>query len=165
MFTWRKPVWHRHPLHLLCPRGETSGNDPTAHSASLPSVAWYNTTRSSDPVSSSLTSSRPTHTWVLIRSVCVCSGAGMLLAGLLLRNVPYITDAIFIDTHWSAALRNIALSIILTRAGLGLDPSVNTNTLKQYTTIPRVSQQGETSFTHSSNLFPDFSFSSSTGCG
>ncbi|KAL7375685.1 hypothetical protein ABVT39_021984, partial [Epinephelus coioides] len=48
---------------------------------------------------------------------------GMLLAGLLLRNVPYITDAVFIDTHWSAALRNIALSIILTRAGLGLDPS------------------------------------------
>ncbi|XP_042073514.1 sodium/hydrogen exchanger 9B2-like [Haplochromis burtoni] len=46
----------------------------------------------------------------------------MLLAGLLLRNVPYITDAIFIDTHWSAALRNIALSIILTRAGLGLNP-------------------------------------------
>uniref|UniRef100_A0A7N8WZX5 Sodium/hydrogen exchanger 9B2-like n=1 Tax=Mastacembelus armatus TaxID=205130 RepID=A0A7N8WZX5_9TELE len=48
---------------------------------------------------------------------------GMLLAGLVLRNVPYITDAVFIDTHWSAALRNIALSIILTRAGLGLDPS------------------------------------------
>uniref|UniRef100_A0A669DUL7 Cation/H+ exchanger transmembrane domain-containing protein n=1 Tax=Oreochromis niloticus TaxID=8128 RepID=A0A669DUL7_ORENI len=47
---------------------------------------------------------------------------GMLLAGLLLRNVPYITDAIFIDTRWSAALRNIALSIILTRAGLGLNP-------------------------------------------
>ncbi|XP_040887586.1 sodium/hydrogen exchanger 9B2 isoform X2 [Toxotes jaculatrix] len=48
---------------------------------------------------------------------------GMLLAGLVLRNVPYITDAVFINTHWSAALRNIALSIILTRAGLGLDPS------------------------------------------
>lgn len=48
---------------------------------------------------------------------------GMLLAGLLLRNLPYITDAVYIDTHWSAALRNIALSIILTRAGLGLDPS------------------------------------------
>ncbi|CAJ1048403.1 sodium/hydrogen exchanger 9B2 [Xyrichtys novacula] len=48
---------------------------------------------------------------------------GMLLAGLLLRNVPYITDAVFIDTHWSSALRNIALSIILTRAGLGLNPS------------------------------------------
>ncbi|XP_023821878.1 sodium/hydrogen exchanger 9B2 isoform X2 [Oryzias latipes] len=48
---------------------------------------------------------------------------GMLLAGLLLRNVPYITTAVFIDTRWSAALRNIALSVILTRAGLGLDPS------------------------------------------
>ncbi|KAM4714128.1 sodium/hydrogen exchanger 9B2 [Anableps anableps] len=48
---------------------------------------------------------------------------GMLLAGLLLRNVPYITDAVFISPHWSAALRNVALSIILTRAGLGLDPS------------------------------------------
>uniref|UniRef100_A0A3B4V306 Sodium/hydrogen exchanger 9B2-like n=1 Tax=Seriola dumerili TaxID=41447 RepID=A0A3B4V306_SERDU len=48
---------------------------------------------------------------------------GMLLAGLVLRNVPYITDAVFINTHWSSALRNIALSIILTRAGLGLDPS------------------------------------------
>ncbi|XP_076581659.1 sodium/hydrogen exchanger 9B2 [Chaetodon auriga] len=48
---------------------------------------------------------------------------GMLMAGLLLRNVPYVTDAVFIDTHWSAALRNIALSIILTRAGLGLDPA------------------------------------------
>ncbi|XP_029943281.1 sodium/hydrogen exchanger 9B2 [Salarias fasciatus] len=48
---------------------------------------------------------------------------GMLLAGLLLRNVPYIAEAVYIDTHWSAALRNIALSIILTRAGLGLDPS------------------------------------------
>uniref|UniRef100_A0A3Q2TWB8 Sodium/hydrogen exchanger 9B2-like n=1 Tax=Fundulus heteroclitus TaxID=8078 RepID=A0A3Q2TWB8_FUNHE len=51
---------------------------------------------------------------------------GMLLAGLLLRNVPYVTNAVFINTHWSAALRNIALSIILTRAGLGLDPSVRT---------------------------------------
>ncbi|KAM9836396.1 sodium/hydrogen exchanger 9B2 [Aulostomus maculatus] len=48
---------------------------------------------------------------------------GMLLAGLVLRNVPYITDAVYINTHWSAALRNIALAIILTRAGLGLDPS------------------------------------------
>nr|XP_054594227.1 sodium/hydrogen exchanger 9B2-like [Nothobranchius furzeri] len=48
---------------------------------------------------------------------------GMLLAGLLLRNVPYVTEAVFINTHWSAALRNIALSIILTRAGLGLNPS------------------------------------------
>ncbi|XP_028998806.3 sodium/hydrogen exchanger 9B2 [Betta splendens] len=47
----------------------------------------------------------------------------MLLAGLLLRNLPYVTDAVVISSHWSAALRNVALSIILTRAGLGLDPS------------------------------------------
>ncbi|XP_072315455.1 sodium/hydrogen exchanger 9B2 [Eucyclogobius newberryi] len=47
---------------------------------------------------------------------------GMLLAGLLLRNVPYISDAVYIDPRWSSALRNIALAIILTRAGLGLNP-------------------------------------------
>ncbi|KAL0970531.1 hypothetical protein UPYG_G00243340 [Umbra pygmaea] len=48
---------------------------------------------------------------------------GMLLAGLLLRNVPYVTDAVQIDPAWSKALRNISLAIILTRAGLGLDPT------------------------------------------
>nr|XP_057921713.1 sodium/hydrogen exchanger 9B2 [Doryrhamphus excisus] len=48
---------------------------------------------------------------------------GMLLAGLVLRNVPYVTDAVYVDAHWSAALRNMALSVILARAGLGLDPS------------------------------------------
>ncbi|XP_061620545.1 sodium/hydrogen exchanger 9B2 isoform X1 [Phyllopteryx taeniolatus] len=48
---------------------------------------------------------------------------GMLLAGLVLRNVPYVTDAVYVDAAWSAALRSMALSIILARAGLGLDPS------------------------------------------
>ncbi|KAM9833983.1 sodium/hydrogen exchanger 9B2 isoform 2-T4 [Syngnathus typhle] len=48
---------------------------------------------------------------------------GMLLAGLILRNVPYVTDAVYVDAAWSAALRSMALSIILARAGLGLDPS------------------------------------------
>ncbi|XP_071190334.1 sodium/hydrogen exchanger 9B2-like isoform X1 [Salvelinus alpinus] len=48
---------------------------------------------------------------------------GMLLAGLVLRNVPYVTEAVHIEQAWSAALRNVALAIILTRAGLGLDPS------------------------------------------
>ncbi|KAL2079382.1 hypothetical protein ACEWY4_025126 [Coilia grayii] len=47
---------------------------------------------------------------------------GMLLAGLVLRNVPYVTDAVFIEQNWSSAMRNIALAIILTRAGLGLNP-------------------------------------------
>ncbi|XP_064414909.1 sodium/hydrogen exchanger 9B2 isoform X2 [Latimeria chalumnae] len=46
---------------------------------------------------------------------------GMLLAGFLLRNIPVVNDAIQIDHKWSASLRNIALAIILTRAGLGLD--------------------------------------------
>ncbi|XP_030630809.1 sodium/hydrogen exchanger 9B2 [Chanos chanos] len=48
---------------------------------------------------------------------------GMLLAGLVLRNVPYVTDAVYIDQTWSSSLRSIALAIILTRAGLGLNPS------------------------------------------
>ncbi|KAM8939422.1 sodium/hydrogen exchanger 9B2-like [Pelodytes ibericus] len=47
---------------------------------------------------------------------------GMLLAGFLIRNIPFITDLVQINYNWSAALRNIALAIILTRAGLGLDP-------------------------------------------
>ncbi|XP_071974861.1 sodium/hydrogen exchanger 9B2-like isoform X2 [Engystomops pustulosus] len=47
---------------------------------------------------------------------------GMLLAGFLIRNIPFITDQVQISYKWSAALRNIALAIILTRAGLGLDP-------------------------------------------
>ncbi|KAF1487615.1 Sodium/hydrogen exchanger 9B2, partial [Pygoscelis antarcticus] len=47
---------------------------------------------------------------------------GMLLAGFLIRNTPFISDIVQINLRWSAALRNIALSIILTRAGLGLDP-------------------------------------------
>ncbi|XP_040527163.1 sodium/hydrogen exchanger 9B2 isoform X6 [Gallus gallus] len=47
---------------------------------------------------------------------------GMLLAGFLIRNTPFVSDIIQINLRWSAALRNIALSIILTRAGLGLDP-------------------------------------------
>ncbi|XP_035280605.1 sodium/hydrogen exchanger 9B2-like isoform X1 [Anguilla anguilla] len=48
---------------------------------------------------------------------------GMLLTGLVLRNVPYVTNGIYIHQSWSAALRNIALAVILTRAGLGLDGS------------------------------------------
>ncbi|KAG7274501.1 hypothetical protein CRUP_025694 [Coryphaenoides rupestris] len=36
---------------------------------------------------------------------------------------PVVTDAVYINNRWSASLRNIALAIILARAGLGLDPS------------------------------------------
>lgn len=48
---------------------------------------------------------------------------GMLLAGILLRNIPVVTDAVKIDKDWSASLRSIALAVILARAGLGLDGS------------------------------------------
>ncbi|XP_062864368.1 sodium/hydrogen exchanger 9B2 [Trichomycterus rosablanca] len=48
---------------------------------------------------------------------------GMLLAGVLLRNIPVVTNAVYIDFRWSASLRNIALAVILARAGLGLDGS------------------------------------------
>ncbi|KAG7250659.1 hypothetical protein CRUP_033699 [Coryphaenoides rupestris] len=47
----------------------------------------------------------------------------MLVMGFTLRNIPVVTDAVYINNRWSASLRNIALAIILARAGLGLDPS------------------------------------------
>lgn len=48
---------------------------------------------------------------------------GMLLAGFLLANVPGISIAADISNVWSAALRNVALVVILTRGGLSLDAS------------------------------------------
>lgn len=50
--------------------------------------------------------------------------AGMLLAGFILRNIPVVTDAVYIDVRWSASLRNIALGVILVKAGLELDEKV-----------------------------------------
>uniref|UniRef100_A0A673TP28 Solute carrier family 9 member B1 n=1 Tax=Suricata suricatta TaxID=37032 RepID=A0A673TP28_SURSU len=47
---------------------------------------------------------------------------GMLLAGFTIRNVPFLSDYIHINNTWSSTLRNTALTIILIRAGLGLDP-------------------------------------------
>ncbi|KAK3869187.1 hypothetical protein Pcinc_025491 [Petrolisthes cinctipes] len=49
---------------------------------------------------------------------------GMLVAGILLKSVPgldYIGKNI--DQEWSAILRNMALVVVLVRAGLGLDPA------------------------------------------
>uniref|UniRef100_A0A8C5PYD2 Solute carrier family 9 member B2 n=1 Tax=Leptobrachium leishanense TaxID=445787 RepID=A0A8C5PYD2_9ANUR len=54
---------------------------------------------------------------------CLHSLVRMLLAGFLIRNIPWVTDLVQISYRWSAALRNIALAIILIRAGLGLDPN------------------------------------------
>ncbi|KAL2780672.1 sodium/hydrogen exchanger 9B1 isoform 2, partial [Daubentonia madagascariensis] len=47
---------------------------------------------------------------------------GMLLAGFIIRNVPFISEYVQVHTTWSSLLRNTALTIILIRAGLGLDP-------------------------------------------
>ncbi|XP_041363760.1 sodium/hydrogen exchanger 9B2-like isoform X2 [Gigantopelta aegis] len=47
---------------------------------------------------------------------------GMLIVGGLLNNVPHISIAKDIDHTWSAGARQIALTVILIRAGLGLDP-------------------------------------------
>ncbi|ESO89178.1 hypothetical protein LOTGIDRAFT_210172 [Lottia gigantea] len=47
---------------------------------------------------------------------------GMLIVGGMLGNVPYINVARDIHTLWSIGARQIALAVILIRAGLGLDP-------------------------------------------
>jgi len=49
---------------------------------------------------------------------------GMLLTGILLRNVPYIDVAKGVDPNWYAATRTTALVVILLRACLGLNPEV-----------------------------------------
>jgi len=48
---------------------------------------------------------------------------GMLIAGFLLRNLPYVGERVGeeILSDWSAAIRNMALALILCRAGLGMD--------------------------------------------
>ncbi|KAK3087377.1 hypothetical protein FSP39_005190 [Pinctada imbricata] len=47
---------------------------------------------------------------------------GMLIIGVMLRNIPGVrTIGDNIDSKWSGALRKLALTVILTRAGLGLD--------------------------------------------
>ncbi|GAB6021553.1 Sodium/hydrogen exchanger 9B2 [Chamberlinius hualienensis] len=47
---------------------------------------------------------------------------GMLIMGFILRNIPHLNIAHDLRPDWSAFLRNAALTIILTRAGMGLDP-------------------------------------------
>ena len=45
----------------------------------------------------------------------------MLIVGFMLRNIPVINFAADITPSWSAALRNIALVVILVKAGLGIN--------------------------------------------
>ena len=48
---------------------------------------------------------------------------GMLIVGFLLKNIPVINFAANIYPSWSAALRNIALVVILVKAGIGINAS------------------------------------------
>ncbi|XP_055290545.1 sodium/hydrogen exchanger 9B1 [Moschus berezovskii] len=52
---------------------------------------------------------------------------GMLLAGFVIRNVPFLSDITYVSNELSSTLRNTALTIILVRAGLGLDPQALKN--------------------------------------
>ena len=45
---------------------------------------------------------------------------GMIVAGIILRNVPYVNFAKDIQPAWSSAIRNVALVIILIRGGLSM---------------------------------------------
>nr|XP_044999464.1 sodium/hydrogen exchanger 9B1 [Jaculus jaculus] len=47
---------------------------------------------------------------------------GMLLAGFVVRNIPFISEHVTIPSTWSSALRNCALTVILIHAGFGMDP-------------------------------------------
>ena len=47
----------------------------------------------------------------------------MLIVGILIKNVPHIDFAKYLDDAWASALWSVALTIILLRAGLGLDPA------------------------------------------
>ncbi|KAL8610192.1 hypothetical protein ACOMHN_005965 [Nucella lapillus] len=70
---------------------------------------------------------------LMLFSACWCGGYlanlvhlpplfGMLIMGGVLGNVPGIDVGRDIDPDWSSAARNMALTVILTRAGFGLDP-------------------------------------------
>ena len=50
---------------------------------------------------------------------------GMLLVGILLKNIPHMDVIVAegLQPKWSSILRKMALAVILLRAGLGLDPS------------------------------------------
>ncbi|KAK1337593.1 hypothetical protein QTO34_002226 [Cnephaeus nilssonii] len=47
---------------------------------------------------------------------------GILLAGFTIRNAPYISEHVHIGNKWSSTSRNTALTLILIKPGLGLDP-------------------------------------------
>ena len=46
---------------------------------------------------------------------------GMLIAGVILNNIPYIAVTRLINPNWSSVVRSIALTVILTRGGIAMD--------------------------------------------
>lgn len=71
----------------------------------------------------------------LVRLFKVPSLVGMILFGFILRNVPYID----IPEDWAGSIRNLALVLILLRAGLEVDASVlksNTGTCLRMILLP-----------------------------
>ena len=46
---------------------------------------------------------------------------GMLIAGVVLNNIPYIAVTRLINPNWSSVVRSIALTVILTRGGIAMD--------------------------------------------
>lgn len=40
-FTWREPVWHRGPFHLLCPAGKIGGDNQATKAATPPPTDRY----------------------------------------------------------------------------------------------------------------------------
>lgn len=57
----------------------------------------------------------------LVRLIYLHPLTGMLIAGFILRNVPYIDFAADINPMWSSTIRNICLVVVLIRGGLSLD--------------------------------------------
>ncbi|OZC10266.1 transporter, CPA2 family [Onchocerca flexuosa] len=47
---------------------------------------------------------------------------GVLLTGIAFKNIPFLNNSLYIDRIWSALFRKAALTVILMRAGMGLDP-------------------------------------------
>ena len=56
----------------------------------------------------------------IAKLMCLPPLFGMIIAGIILRNVPYIDFASHIEPAWSSTIRNIALVIILIRGGLSM---------------------------------------------
>lgn len=44
------------------------------------------------------------------------------MTGIAFKNIPFLTQILYIDSDWSKFFRKMALTIVLMRAGMGLDP-------------------------------------------